>query len=240
MTQIEPESLTARHHAVLFALIGRAVIARVGEKRGEELIRGVVRQYGEERGGRMAQAALADGQSLSMASFLAYGEWEVGPDEQESEPHVMGPDVKSLVQRCPWHETWEETGLAQFGRYYCLEIDAALVRGFNPDLSLSVNRTLPNDGVACELVFHGVGEALPRRGRVQGWAYHMGHTYATASTVLANQIIGDGGREVMVAAMAAFAEQYGKAAVRTVMGYADVDFTRMPERDARTRGGDDT
>lgn len=230
MSQVEQGSLTARHHAMLFALISRSVIERIGVERGEELVRRVVRQYGEERGGRMALAALDDGQILSMASFLAYGEWRVGPDEEASERHVVGADVRSLVRRCPWHETWEAGDLMQYGRYYCLEIDAALVRGFNPALRLSVNRTLPNDGESCEFVFHDVGERVPRQGRVRSWAYHMGHLYNTASAALAAEL-GDTGREVMGAAMAALAERYDQRAADTAMGYEDVDFTRLPEPD---------
>ena len=51
-----------------------------------------------------------------------------------------------------------------------------------------------------------------------------------ASAALAAEL-GDTGREVMGAAMAALAERYDQRAADTAMGYEDVDFTRLPEPD---------
>ncbi len=51
---------TEEHHAMLFALISKAVIERAGEQHGEAIIRKAVRQYGAERGRRMALRAQAN------------------------------------------------------------------------------------------------------------------------------------------------------------------------------------
>ena len=77
------DAFRAMHHAMLFAWISSAVVARVGTGRGEDVVRRGVRRYGEERGHRMALRAQADGEPLTMASYLAYGEWEVELGETE-------------------------------------------------------------------------------------------------------------------------------------------------------------
>ncbi|MBN1148292.1 MAG: L-2-amino-thiazoline-4-carboxylic acid hydrolase, partial [Anaerolineales bacterium] len=119
--------LTETHHALLFAWISRAIVQRVGEPQGAAAVRRAVRRYGEQRGGRMAQRAQADGQELSMTNFLVYGEWRYSdPAHAESEKAVAPPNYQTFVKRCPWNTAWLEAELLQYGRLYCLEIDRAL------------------------------------------------------------------------------------------------------------------
>jgi hypothetical protein len=221
------DRFTPRHHALLFAWMARAVIARVGEERGEAVIRKAVRRYGEERGHRMALRAGADGEPLSMANYLAYGEWSADPQESEQVMVEEDARVRMTVRRCPWHAAWAENDLMAYGRLYCLEIDEALVRGFDATLRLEVSLTRPNDGESCEFVFHGVEDRVPKRGRVMEWAYHLGHLYKTVGDVTVEEL-GEAGREAVRDAFRAFARRYGEEAAQVVLGYQDVDFGRLP------------
>jgi hypothetical protein len=207
--------------------MAKAVIARVGEERGEAVIRKAVRCYGEERGHRMALRAEGDGERLSMANYLAYGEWSAEPEEIEEVIAEEGADLRMTVHSCPWHAAWVENDLMSYGRLYCLEIDEALVRGFNAALKVDVARTRPNGGESCEFVFHEVKERGPRRGRVMPWAYHVGHLYRTVGDVMAEEV-GAAGREAAGEALEAFAERYGEEAAREILTYQDVDFGRLP------------
>jgi hypothetical protein len=220
------DRFTARHHALLFAWMAQAVIQRTSEERGETVIRKAVRRYGEERGHRMALRAEADHKPLSMANYLAYGEWAAGPGESEQALAEEGADVRMTVHRCPWHAAWAENDLLAYGRLYCLEIDEALVRGFNPALKLDVNATRPNDEEPCEFLFHDVAERGPRRGRVMPWAYHLGHLYKTVGNVVIEEL-GTVGREAVGEALATFAERFGEDAAQVVLGYQDEDFGRL-------------
>ena len=225
------EGFTARHHALLFAWIARAVVERTGKTEGERVVRESVRRYGEERGHRMRLRAELNSDALTMASYLAYGEWSVPQGWSKSEVLQTVPDRKTHVLKCPWHEAWQELGLLEFGRLYCLEIDEALVRGFNTDLRLDVNCTQSNGADWCEFVFHGVMDdddirAAPGR-RVMDWEYHAGHLFATVGTVLVSRL-GEAGQRSLDAALAAFAEVYGRRAADVVLGYQDIDFTRLP------------
>ena len=219
-------------HALLFAWIAKAVSQRAGEQRGEVVMRKAVRRYGEERGRRMALRAQADGQPLTMANFLAYGELTFPEDAGEFEELARGPDLIERVYRCLWHRAWVENDLLPYGRFYCLEVDRALVYGFNPALRLDVNGTLPNGAGHCEFVFHGArvepdaaGEPGHVRGAAMPWEYHLGHLFKTVGDVAVEEL-GAMGRDAMVEALAEFARRYGKEAAHRVEDYRDVDFRR--------------
>ena len=62
------------HHANLFALIYKAAVDFYGEKGALAADEGT-KLYGQQRGGRMAQRAIRDGQPLTMENYLLYGEW---------------------------------------------------------------------------------------------------------------------------------------------------------------------
>ncbi len=220
-------AFTATHHALLFVWISREVLERIRVEDGETVMRAAVRRYGEERGRRMALRALADGQALDMASYLAYGEWEVDAGQMVRQVIDRAPDIQTHVFRCPWHVAWSESDLLEYGRLYCLDIDNALVRGFNPDLRLEVNRTQTNDGGYCEFVYRDVGNGIPKRGALMPWEYHTGHLYKTVRDVLLKQL-GRLGREALSAALGEFSERYGREAAALVVSYWDTDFSCVP------------
>ena len=227
MKNAAAERFTPTHHALLFAWISRAVVEQVGRERGERAIRKAVRRYGEERGGRMALRAQADGASLSMTNYMAYGEWKADPGESEHTVFEEEGRVRTEVHRCPWHQAWEEAGLMEYGRLYCLEIDTSLARGFNPELTLEVNSTLSNDGRDCEFVFRDAEEITEKRGKVMPWSYHLGHLYWTMFRVLAEEL-GEEGEQAAGAALERFTAQCGREAGRAVESYRDTDFGCLP------------
>ncbi len=203
-------------------------------------MREAVRRYGEQRGRRMALRAQRDGEPLNMLNYLAYGEWRTEPGESEQRSEEMVPHARSFSDRCPWNQAWVESDLLRYGRLYCLEIDQALARGFNPALRLDVLSTLSNDGRPCEFVFHDANltpenvDLLDRKkaanqlkGAVQPWEYHAGHLYAAVkSTLLAE--VGERGEAVLQEALAAFAQRYGDEAVQVILSYQFVDFNTLP------------
>jgi hypothetical protein len=229
-----------RHHALLYALIAKKIVEQAGKDAGEAALRVAVRRYGEQRGRRMAIRALANGDDLSMTSFLIYGEWRSGTGLGQHDQTVVGPDVRMVVPRCPWALTWMETSLSVYGRLYCQEIDQALVRGFNPDLIIDVNRTQTNDGEPCDFLFHKAAllsgntlayiqdkSAALADGTVMPWEYHCGHLYKTFQEVLTGQL-GDAGQEAVRAALDEFAARFSNHAVGIVVSYEKIDFNQLP------------
>jgi hypothetical protein len=235
-------SFTPAHHGLLMAWIARQVFQRIGPVKGETLIRKAVRRYGEERGQRMALRAQADGKELNTLNYLIYGEWSVTPGEMEQKLEQNNHhNMRMIVERCPWQASWMENDLVEYGRLYCLEIDLALLRGFNPDLHLDVLKTQTNDRQPCDFIFHGsplsltnsfalmVGTKLkPGKRVILPWEYHVGHLYQSMSSVISAEL-GAAGREAAEAALHEFAGRFGEEAAQTVRSYQQTDFTALPE-----------
>lgn len=238
MTKPNLSQFTATHHALLFAWAAREIIHFAGQQ-GEGVVRQAVRHYGAQRGRRMALRALAHGAPLDMFHYMAYGEWKVGAGEMASEMVDTEPAARTVVQGCPWHTAWAERDLMDYGRLYCLEIDEALARGFNPALRLEVRHTRPNDGCPCEFVYHGA-ELTPERDAelqrlrialsgqaVMPWEYHCGHLFQALRNQ-AVQELGEAGEQAVRRALAAFAAAYGAKAAQVVASYEKVDFDHLP------------
>ena len=222
---------TPTHHALLFAWLARSVVRREGEVRGEAIVRRGVRRYGEQRGQRMALRARADGYPLDMNAYRAYGEWRAPVGSTRAEVVRELPDPVQHVHDCPWHRAWQDEGLMSYGRFYCLEVDHALARGFSADITLGVNSIKSGGDDCCEFVYHGADLEVtvqPKRQTVMPWEYHLGHLYKTMGQVLVEEM-GEEGAAAAREAMADFAAAYGQAAAEIVAANAVADFDRLPE-----------
>jgi hypothetical protein len=239
---VEKIQLTEKHHAILFALLAREVIICLGVEEGKDLVRQVVRFYGEQRGKRMALRALRDGQPLTMANFRRYGEWRSLTSEGRSETVLKGMDIVTNVSVCPWANAWFDTELLPYGRLYCQEIDRALVRGFNPELTIHVNSTISNDSQPCEFIYV---QAVPsselnlesgddESGRhepdmVMPWEYHCGHLYKTFYTLITEKFAEEG-KIAVECGLQKFEAVSSISAAECILGYLSVDFTKLPDQ----------
>ena len=220
-------------HALLFAWTASEVIERAGQERGQAAVRKAVRKYGEQRGSRMAMRAMKDGLALDMTAYMAYGEWQAQAGAFESSMDTPDGMPRSLIFRCPWHEAWVANGINEAGRLYCLEIDPALARGFNPQVHLEVTGTRSNGAAACEFIYHQADlEALhdiqvDKTQTVMGWAYHIGHLYKTMREVLILEL-GEIGAASSKAGLQKFSEKFGRQAAEEIERYLEVDFDRLP------------
>jgi hypothetical protein len=218
--------LSPTHHALLFAWIAEALVTQIGLETAETALRQAVRRYGEQRGHRMALRAQAAGDPLTMATYLAYGEWQPPAGQAEQATQVVGSDVRAVVQRCPWYDAWEAEGLLRAGRLYCLEIDQALARGFAPALTLEVNAIRPIDNASCEFVFRDGGQRPPNlasRRKVMPWDYHLGHLFHAIRRSLTAQL-GAAGADAAAAGLAEFSRWYGPEAAVLVQSFQETDF----------------
>jgi len=238
---LQTPTLTAKHHAILFGLMTKAVCMSSDEKTCETIIRKAVRTYGEQRGHRMALRARANGHALTMANFLAYGEWSLESGESDLQVVAKVPHARVQIGKCPWHRVWAEKDLLPYGCYYCLEIDAALVRGFNPELKLDIKESLTAGQARCDFVFHDANLTLrnylavayrklvnPGRACRMPWDYHCGHLYKTVGDLIVQEL-GSPGQEAVDTALAEFAAIYSQAAVRILTAFQDTDFNKLPE-----------
>jgi len=233
-------TFTAQHHALLFAGIAREVISLAGEKKGGNIMETAVEKYGRQRGKRMALRALKNGHGLTVADYFAYGEWEVPKGEMDLKFVKKNPDVCLNIFKCPWHSTWREHDLLEYGKYFCRKIDAALVHGFNPDLKIEINSTQTNGGDFCDFIFRDARLTLfkilglaykkkirPGKDAVMPWEYHIGHLFKTTGEVI-HQELGTHAQKIMETALAGFAHFSSKEHIEIIKTYVDIDFDKLP------------
>jgi len=236
---------TPTHHALMMGWISKAVVEAVGEEEGERIIRRAVVKYGNQRGRRMAMRAEANGHPLTKANYFPYVEIKLGTGELKIEVLERSPHLRGRASRCPWSDAWAENDLMQYGRYFCMEIDQAVVQGFNENLVLEVNGTLSNGAEYCDMTFREANltpirmaglawKKMVRPGRtaVMPWECHVGHLYKTLSEVFTEEL-GEQAVEVMAAALGNFTGKYGEAAGQTVLAYQDIDFDQLPDTERR-------
>jgi hypothetical protein len=233
------EEFDETHHALLFAWIAIAVVERVGEQKGEAILRKGIRQYGEQRGRRMALRAQANKHACSMLNYIAYSEYRPTPGAFDLKIIERIPHARAQSPRCPWYATWKEMGLLAVGRLYCSEIDTALVRGFNPELKMELVSTLTEGADHCEFVYHNAYITIPnylliqyRRAinpgmkAVKPWDYHVGHLFNTLEKVVVEEL-GQIGQEAIQAGLAEFAERYGDQAILRVVASRSKDYNSL-------------
>jgi hypothetical protein len=235
------ERFTPTHHALLFAWISKAVIEAIGEESGGTIMRRAVIRYGMQRGRRMALRAKANGDELTMDNYMAYVELKMPKEEMKQKLVERSPHAAIHVFKCSWHSAWEDNDLMAYGRYFCMEVDKAVVKGFNKDLCIDVNATQPNDGTHCDFVFHDAqlkGRKMasfiykklirPGKNAIMPWEYHCGHIYKTTTEVLIEEL-GERAISMIDKGMEDFGKRYGDSSAVVVKGYIDTDFNELPK-----------
>lgn len=224
---------TERHHAYLSATYYR-LLRDSGLSRWAEAFRMATQLYAQQRGSRMAQRALRDGQPLDFATYRAYGEWRASDASMlgvatrvQAEPD--GPDLRSVIYNCAWCAQYVQMGLEEGGAAYCDDLDRSIARGFNPDLRYEVEQTQYRGRACC--VHHQRDAHLDRRVNppedgVKPFEYHCAHLYHSYLRTL-RAIYGPAGEALGERALEAFARQYGRQAADELLKYRDTDFDHI-------------
>jgi hypothetical protein len=224
----------------MVAWISEAVVGAVGTEEGERIFRSGVVKYGNQRGRRMAMRAEANGHPLTMTNYFAYAEVKLKRSDLEMELLERSPHARWRASTCPWTVAWEKNDLMDYGRYFCREIDRAVVQGFNDNLVLEVNSIMSDGAAYCDMTFMDANFTFPKlaglgwkktvrpgRSAQMPWEYHVGHLYKTLGEVVAEEL-GDQAPGVMATALDRFSDEFGEAAGATVLAYQNTDFDRLP------------
>lgn len=215
--------LTARYYEQLVQRFG---------PRGEAAFVQATRYYAEQRGRRMAQRAIRDGQPLTMDTYLRYGEWvnteEIRATGRANHSAVLAtaPDYIKQVTVCPWHDQFEEMGLLQAGVLYCRHVDNSICRGFNPELDYRVPQNL-NSSPCCYHIVAGAnvgpGPFVKDPKGLRSFEYHCAHSY-WAFRKISMAIFGEKGAQAARQVLADFARDYGEDMAHTLEQYQNTDF----------------
>lgn len=226
-------NLTERHHAYIVLGFYKALTDR--GPRGREAFVKAAQVYGESRGRRMAMRAIRDGRALDFTSYFAYSEWEASEGAFDSVFEALPGCVDERVTRCPWAEVFAGEEALACGLLYCGEIDRAIVRGFNPALTLDV-ASVQHDGGCCQFYFRddGIGpdlfaraEALPRGTCVREFAYHCADAWRVFSNVAVSVFGPAEGERIIADAEACVAGSAGGEVLETVRQYDGVNFDQV-------------
>jgi len=145
--------LMARRMALLYHYLTRAIVDKLGEEEGKELVREAVWQYGVHCGEAVRARVLAAGLEPTLENFRAMSDlpgrgWRSGPVRVRDGRELHGTTL------CPLARTWEELGEGlDLARLYCL-VDQAKIAGYNGDAyeCVHAHHVLDGDGF-CEIVF---------------------------------------------------------------------------------------
>ena len=151
--------------------------------RGEAAFRHCVRCYGIQRGSRMAQSAIRDGQRLDYVTFCRYGQWRpsktVLRENRCSQTSLVSwnPDYVYQVSRCPWLEAFEKFQAKEAGLLYCDLLDEAINQGFNGEIPFCTVQTMQRQD---RCIFSVADAGLPRKRICPGFPERFGTTIITA------------------------------------------------------------
>jgi len=221
---------TESHHAFISASFYKKLLDSLGEK-GLNVFVLATQRYGEQRGSRMAQKAIALDMPLNFESYCALGEWNYSDNfiKSAGADHVkvfsISPDYRYEVFACPWHEQYKAMGLLDGAELYCKHIDLAIARGFNPYLEFNVLQTMHKTG---KCVFELKNACLKEeRENLSEWVlpfeYHCAHIFFTFSIVL-KSVLKIEGAKFSTEVLMDFSGKYGKDMAGRLMSHEHTDF----------------
>jgi hypothetical protein len=226
------KEFTEKHHAFIAASFYALLTERFHD-RGKAAFIHATQRYAEQRGARMAQRAIRDGQPLNFKTYLSYGEWastQTAKDEgceNQVETLSLAPDFEMKITRCPWAAQFKEMGLQNAGVIYCTHVDRSIVRGFNPALVYEVPQSMNDHGYCIQIARNADldKDHMPVKHPeyLRGFDYHCGHIYKTFSSVAA-AIFGAEGQAVSTEVLNRFAQKYGSEMADVLVRYYDEDF----------------
>lgn len=169
----------------------------------------------------MAQYADHEHMERTMETYSLFKEWRP-PQPGQCVPgkSVMRPYYLTSVERCEWAKTWEKYGLMPYAKTYCLYVDKALVKGFNPALELDILANLSLGDDYCEFnwgydrspeVDVRLNEIEEHIGNkyVRDFTFHTAHLYCCVSRVLREEL-GAVGERICVSGLECYAETFGQ------------------------------
>lgn len=221
MTQETKVCCKIEHQAIIFALIAKHAIRLCGKEAEAVIQEGMIR-YGEERGARMAENARARGDGLNTMTNQAYGEWVPDyPGQMEFGWIRTEPTLQTYISKCAWCEAWKKYNLLEYGKLYCVHVDAAVYRGFRKDLVCTpIATSMSFGGERCEFDWqHPLTEedvkALQEKKAELGTScmkdfnYHTSHMLHTVGGMVRERL-GRLGEQAVEAAIRDYIELFGQ------------------------------
>lgn len=146
-----------QHLMHLLASVAREAGSRFGND-GLDMVGEAVRRFGEERGRHIARTVRDAGKPLTLMNFFLYHDMDTSGNE--TVPELVEGELHVRVFRCVLAERLKEFGLEEYGKHYCMPIDLATLRGYNPKLEIEIKSQLTRGADCCLFVYRQPPEAV--------------------------------------------------------------------------------
>ena len=204
----------------MFALLAKYAIEICGEDGKEAILEGMI-QYGNERGRRMAQNAVDNGDEPNTATSQIYGEWIPDyPGQMEFGRLRSEPTLRTYISKCAWCDAWKKHNLTEFGKLYCVNVDNAVYRGFQDEFNCTpITTPMSWGGDRCDFdwgnsissdedVFIDKRKKELNQKCVKDFTFHTAHIKRTISDVLIDRL-GERGRIAVSLALKQYSKIFG-------------------------------
>lgn len=217
-------------HAYIAAKYYVYLTGNFGE-RGHRAFIHATQYYAIQRGRRMAQRAIRDGQELDQATYNYYGEW-VNTEEVKAagiaNKMEATPEGALRITQCPWFVQFKEMGLTKAGAEYCRHLDSAISRGFNPYLNYMVDQTLHTSDCCIHRLASGnnISEGSEKGKNPAGlkdFEYHCAHSFWAYHEVTEAIFQAEAGK-VNEQVLEDFTKDYGKEMADRLWSYRYTNF----------------
>ncbi|MBQ6456340.1 MAG: L-2-amino-thiazoline-4-carboxylic acid hydrolase [Mogibacterium sp.] len=227
------------NQAMMFAFLCKYTVLAKGEE-GREVIQEGMKRYGRERGARMAMRAERRGDPVCLWTNQAYGEWK--PDfagQMEFGTEQTEPTLVTYISKCAWCEAWKKYDILEYGREYCVNVDAAVYEGFGHGFGCGavctpVSKAMSWGGDICRFdwglpLSSGDQEKISERkaelgtSAMKDFAYHTAHIYCSVADEIC-KAFPDDSHEILKKAVNDYIGLFGQEDYDALLEYSTADF----------------
>ena len=195
-----------------------------------------MKRYGRERGARMAARARANGDPVDLWTNQAYGEWKPDyPGQMEFGYVHTEPTLVTYISKCAWCEAWKKYDILEYGREYCVNVDAAVYEGFGCGaVCTPLTTSMSWGGERCDfdwgkpLSEEDVAKVQAKKSELGSSAmrdfdFHTAHIYCAIADTLCKHFPEDSA-EIINAAVADYIELFGQEDYDRLLDFSPDEF----------------
>ncbi len=227
------------NQAMMFAFLSKYTILAHGEE-GRKVIQEGMKRYGRERGARMAARARANGDPVCLWTNQAYGEWK--PDyagQMEFGTVTTEPTLVTYISKCAWCEAWKKYDILEYGREYCVNVDAAVYEGFGDGFGCGavctpVTTAMSWGGEVCRFDWglplsaedqQKISEKKAELGTsaMRDFAFHTAHIYCAITDTICKHFPEDS-HDIIGKAERDYTDLFGQEAFDALLAFSPADF----------------
>ena len=184
----------------------------------------------------MAARARANGDPVALWTNQAYGEWKPDfPGQMEFGFVRTEPTLITYISKCAWCEAWKKYDILEYGREYCVDVDAAVYEGFGCGaVCTPLTTSMSWGGDRCDfdwglpLTEEDLTKLADKKTELgtdamKDFAYHTAHIYCAISDTICKTFPEDS-YEIIRKAIADYVQLFGQEDFDALLDYSPADF----------------